>query len=56
MKAHQIEAALFFAAYGGHTLEQVRANLDLRARAIAFALEAQGLPPEKLKARFLEAF
>jgi hypothetical protein len=56
MKAHQIEAALFFAAYGGHTLEQVRANLDLRARAIAFALAAQGLPPEELKARFLEAF
>jgi hypothetical protein len=56
MKAHQIEAALFFAAYGGQTLEQVRANLDKRARAIAFALEAQGLEPEALKARFMEAF
>jgi hypothetical protein len=56
MKAHQIEAALFFAAYGGQTLEQVRANLDQRARTIAFALEAQGLEPEALKARFMEAF
>ena len=56
LKAHQLEAALFFAAYGGQTLEQVRANLDMRARAIAFALEAQGLEPEALKARFLEAF
>jgi hypothetical protein len=56
LKAHQFEAALFFAAYGGQTLEQVRANLDKRARAIAFALEAQGLEPEDLKARFMEAF
>ena len=56
MKAHQLEAALFFAAYGGHTLEQVRANLDKRSRAIAFALEAQGIEPEALKARFMEAF
>jgi hypothetical protein len=56
IKAHQLEAALFFAAYGGHTLEQVRANLDKRSRAIAFALDAQGLEDETLKARFLEAF
>jgi hypothetical protein len=56
LKGHQIEAALFFAAYGGHTLEQVRANLDRRARLIEFALEAQGLEPEQLKSRFLERF
>ncbi len=56
LKAHQIEAALFFAAYGGHTLDQVRANLDKRARLIEFALEAQGLEPEQLKSRFLERF
>jgi hypothetical protein len=56
MKAHQLEAALFFAAYGGHTLEQVRANLDKRARTISFALEAQGLSDEELKSRFMEAF
>jgi len=56
LKAHQIEAALFFAAYGDRTLEQVHADIDTRARLIAFALEAQGLEPEELKSRFLEAF
>jgi hypothetical protein len=56
LKAHQLEAALFFAAYGDRTLEQVRADVDTRARLIAFALEAQGLPPDDLKARFLERF
>lgn len=56
LKAHQLEAALFFAAYGGHTLEQVHANLDKRAKVIEFAHGAQGLGPEELKARFLETF
>jgi hypothetical protein len=56
LKAHQLEAALFFAAYGGHTVEQVHANLDKRARLIEFALEAQGLEPEQLRSRFLERF
>jgi hypothetical protein len=56
LKAHQLEAALFFAAYGDRTLEQVHADLDKRARLIAFALEAQGLEPDELKSRFLEAF
>ena len=56
LKAHQLEAALFFAAYGGQTLEQVRANLDTRTRLIEFALEAQGLPPDDLRTRFLERF
>ena len=48
-KAHQLEAALFFAAYGDQTVEQVHANLDKRARLIEFALEAQGLEPDELK-------
>ena len=56
LKAHQIEAALFFSAYGDQTLEQVRANLDKRTRLIEFALEAQGLEPGELKSRFLERF
>jgi hypothetical protein len=56
LKAHQLEAALFFAAYGGHTVEQVHANVDKRTRLIEFALEAQGLEPEQLKSRFLERF
>jgi hypothetical protein len=56
LKGHQLEAALFFAAYGDQTLEQVHANLDKRTRLIEFALEAQGLPPEDLRSRFLERF
>lgn len=56
LKAHQLEAALFFAAYGGQTLEEVQANLDKRTRLIEFALEAQGLPPDDLRSRFLERF
>jgi hypothetical protein len=56
LRAHELEAALFFAAYGARTVEQVRSDLDKRARLIEFALEAQGLEPEALKARFLERF
>jgi hypothetical protein len=56
IKAHQLEAALFFAAYGDRTLEQVHADLAKRSRLIEFALAAQGLPPDELKARFEEAF
>ena len=56
LRAHEIEAALFFAAYGGQTVEQVHANLDKRTRLIEFALAAQGLEPAELKSRFMEAF
>lgn len=56
LRGHALEAALFFAAYGGHTLEQVRTNLAARARLIEFALGAQGLGAADLKARFQEAF
>lgn len=56
LKAHQLEASLFFAAYGDQTLEQVHANLATRTRLIEFALEGQGLAPEDLHARFLERF
>jgi hypothetical protein len=56
MRAHQLEAALFFAAYGGMTVDQVHANVDRRRRLLDFILEAQTLPPADLKARFMEAF
>jgi hypothetical protein len=56
LRGHQLEAALFFSAYGGHTLEQVHSDLDKRARLIEFALEAQGLGAADLKTRFLERF
>lgn len=53
---HHAPSALFFAAYGDQTVHEVQANLELRARLIAFALEAQGLAPERLQARFAEVF
>jgi hypothetical protein len=56
LRAHALEAALFFAAYGDQTLEQVRSNLDKRARLMEFALGAQGLEAAGLKARFEGAF
>jgi hypothetical protein len=54
--AHRVGSSLFFAAYGDQTVEEVQANLELRARLIAFALDAQGLAPAELRSRFQEAF
>ena len=56
LRAHELEAALFFAAYGDRTVEQVHADLDKRTRLIEFALEAQGLDPDELKSRYLRRF
>jgi hypothetical protein len=56
MRAHQIESALFFGAYGELTVEQVKANLAARTQLIEFALGAQGLAPAELQARFLAEF
>jgi hypothetical protein len=56
MQAHVLEAALFFAAYGGMTVDQVNSNLERRRRLLDLVLDGQGLPPAELKARFMEAF
>jgi len=56
MRAHMLEAALFFAAYGGMTVEQVHANLERRRALLDLILNAQDLPPADLKARFMETF
>jgi hypothetical protein len=56
MRAHQLEAALFFAAYGEQTVDDVHRNVAARRRLIDFALDAQRLDPAELKARFEEAF
>jgi hypothetical protein len=56
MRRHQLEAALFFAAYGDQTVDDVHRNVALRRRLIDFALEAQHLDSADLKARFEEAF
>jgi hypothetical protein len=56
LRAHQIDSALFFAAYGERTVDEVRSDLELRARFIGFALEAQSLDPGELQAAFRERF
>jgi hypothetical protein len=56
IKAHALECALFFGAYGDHTVEEVHRNLEARSSLIEFALEAQPLGAADLKARFLERF
>ena len=53
---HQLESALFFAAYGDQTVAQVQANVAQRTRLIEFAMAAQGLEPAELQARFQAAF
>ena len=53
---HQLESALFFAAYGDQTVAQVQANVAQRTRLIEFAMAAQGLEPAELQARFHSAF
>jgi hypothetical protein len=56
MRAHMLEAALFFAAYGGMTVEQVLANLDRRRKLLDLVMENQGAPAADLKTRFMDAF
>jgi hypothetical protein len=56
IRARTVPSSLFFAAYGEQTVQEVQANLALRARLIAFALDAQGLPAAELQTRFAEAF
>jgi hypothetical protein len=54
--AHQIDTSLFFSAYGERTVGEVHASLELRSRLISFAIHAQGLEPETLRAEFVERF
>jgi hypothetical protein len=56
MRAHMLEAALFFAAYGGMTVETVHANLERRRTLLGLILDGQALPAADLKSRFMEAF
>ena len=56
MRAHMLEAALFFAAYGGMTVEQVQDNLARRRALLELVIAGQGMPPDDLKARFMETF
>ena len=53
---HQIDSALFFAAYGDQTVGRVQTNLERRARLMQFVLDNRGAPPAELQARFNQAF
>lgn len=55
-RAHQVQSALFFGAYGDQTVSEVQSNLDRRTRLIEFAMAAQGLEPAELQARFQAEF
>jgi hypothetical protein len=56
MRAHQLEAALFFAAYGGMTVDEVHANVERRRRLLELVIEGQSLSPADLKTRFMDTF
>lgn len=56
LRAHQIESALFFAAYGDRTVADVQRSLAVRRSVIDFALRAQGLGAAELQAAFQQAF
>jgi hypothetical protein len=56
MLAHTLEAALFFAAYGGMTVEQVHHNIDRRRKLLDLVMASQGAPAADLKTRFMETF
>jgi hypothetical protein len=56
MRAHMLESALFFAAYGGMTVDQVVANLDRRRKLLELATASPRTRGADLKTRFMETF
>jgi hypothetical protein len=56
MRRHQIESALFFAAYGDRKVQDVKRSLAVRREVLDFALSAQGMSAEALHAAFKERF
>jgi hypothetical protein len=56
MRGHTLDAALFFAAYGGMTVEQVHHNLDRRRKLLELVIEGQKLDATDLKTRFMDTF
>ncbi len=56
LRRDQLDAALYFAAYGQASLNQVLTALEFRDRLRAFALGAQGLDPAALQAAYHRAF
>jgi hypothetical protein len=53
---NQIDTGLFFSAYPEATVQDVRGSLRDRDRTLAFAVRAQGMPPDQLRQAFLDEF
>jgi len=53
---NQIHTTLFFSAYPGSTVADVRHSIELRNQTLAFAVGAQGLEPETLQQAFRAEF
>jgi hypothetical protein len=53
---HQIDSSLFASAHPEARVPHVLESLELRERIIDFAIEARGLDPAELQARFRETF
>jgi hypothetical protein len=53
---NQIHTSLFFSAYPTTTVTDVRQALEARTRAVAFAVEAQGMEPAALQQAFRAEF
>jgi hypothetical protein len=53
---NQIHTGLFFSAYPNATVTDVRHALEARNRAVAFAVEAQGMEPAALQQAFRAEF
>jgi hypothetical protein len=56
LRAHQVDSALFFAAYGDRSVADVTHSLAVRRQLITFALRAQGLDGAELKSAFAQEF
>jgi hypothetical protein len=56
MRKHTLEAALFFAAYGGMTVEQVLVNIDRRRKLLELVTASPRTRGADLKTRFMETF
>lgn len=56
LRAHQLDCSLFYAAYGGRTVDEVTRSLATRRAVVDFALRAQSMGNGELQEAFLRTF
>lgn len=56
LSAHQVDCSLFYAAYSGHTVDEVTRSLATRRDVVDFVLRAQGMTNVDLQTEFQKAF